>query len=207
MQIAGRGRMGRTWASPPGAGLYFSIVLRPPAAIVGLVTIAAGVALAEGIERGSGLTATVKWPNDVYAGSRKLAGILTEASAAGAAVQYVVAGMGINVMSAPLPPELAGRAASLEGELGRAVDRGLVFAECLTAFALRYDDLREGRSPGVLAAWRQRAAATFGRRIEWDADGAIVSGVAEDIDETGALLVNAGGQRRRIVSGEVRWTL
>jgi BirA family biotin operon repressor/biotin-[acetyl-CoA-carboxylase] ligase len=207
MQTAGRGRMGRTWASPPGAGLYLSVVLRPPSPILGLITLAAGVALAEGIQRATGLQSTVKWPNDVYAGSRKLAGILTEAGTGGAGIQYVVVGIGINVIAAPLPRDLDGRAGSLEGELGRAVDRGLVLTECLAALAARYDDLRDGRSAGVLGAWRHRAAATFGRRIEWDAEGATASGVLEDIDETGALVVRAGGRRRRIVSGEVRWSL
>jgi BirA family biotin operon repressor/biotin-[acetyl-CoA-carboxylase] ligase len=206
MQTAGRGRLGRSWESPPGAGLYVSVVLRPAAAALGLITIAAGAAVAEGIESATGLRPAVKWPNDVYAAARKLAGILAEAGTSGAVVQHVVVGIGVNVMPARWPPAIAARATSLETEAGRAVDRGWVFAECLAALAARYRDLREGRTDAVLDAWRQRAASTFGRSVEWEAAGRTVSGIVEDIDETGALIVRSQGTQRRIVAGEVRWT-
>ena len=73
-QTSGRGRLGRSWASPPGAGLYVSAILRPPADVVPLITIAAGVAVADGVQAASGLSPRVKWPNDLYVGGRKLAG-------------------------------------------------------------------------------------------------------------------------------------
>ena len=79
-QSAGRGRHGRNWASPAGAGLYVSAVLRPPAHVLPLLTIAAGVAVAEGIQSATGLVADLKWPNDVYVHGRKVAGVLAEAS-------------------------------------------------------------------------------------------------------------------------------
>jgi len=203
-QSAGRGRRGRSWASPPGAGLYVSAILRPPQHVLPLITIAAGVALAEGIEAATGLGPCVKWPNDVYAGSRKLAGILAEhgSSAAG---DHVVVGFGINLRPAAYPPEVAARATSIEDELGRGVDRGLVLAECLAALAHRYEMLRRGVSDAVLGAWRARAAQHMGRTVEWDEERGARRGIAHDIDARGALLVRADDRIVRVVSGEVRW--
>ena len=206
-QSAGRGRHGRSWASPAGAGLYASVVLRPPDHAVPLLTIAAGVAVAEGIQSATGLVVDLKWPNDVYANGRKVAGILAEASSlnAAATIQHVVVGAGVNVMPAAYPPEVAARATSLEIELGRAIDRGLLLAEYLCALATRYDELRRGQREAVLLAWRTRAAAMLGRRVEWDGPGAVREGVALDIDDTGALLVRTIDGPVRMTAGEVRW--
>src|SRR4051812_50008787 len=84
-QSSGRGRQGRSWASPPGAGLYVSVILHPSPVALPLLTIAAGVAIAEGVQAASGLVADLKWPNDVYVAGRKLAGILAEGVGAGGA--------------------------------------------------------------------------------------------------------------------------
>jgi BirA family biotin operon repressor/biotin-[acetyl-CoA-carboxylase] ligase len=204
-QTAGRGRHGRTWASPAGAGLYMSALMRPPAHAVGLLTIAAGVALAEGIQAASGLRTQLKWPNDVYMDGRKLAGILAEAGTSQTGVQHVVLGCGINLMPAAYPPEVAARATSIESELGRPIDRGLLLAQCLTALHRRDQDLRANARGPVIASWRERASSTFGRRVEWNVAGVTRYGVAEDIDETGALLVRDGSSRARVIAGEVRW--
>ena len=206
-QSAGRGRHGRSWASPQGAGLYVSTVLRPPSHALPLLTIAAGIAVAEAIQAATGLVTDVKWPNDVYAHGRKVAGILAEASSSSdaAAIQHVVVGAGINVMPAAYPPEIAGRATSLEVELGRDVDRGLLLAEYLCALAARYQDLLGRRSDAVVRAWRARAASMLGRRVEWEGGGATREGVALDIDDTGALLVRTSAGAVRLAAGEVRW--
>lgn len=204
-QSAGRGRHGRAWASPPGAGLYMSIVMRPAAPAVSLLTIAAGVAFADGIQAATGLQPELKWPNDVYIRGRKLAGILAEAGTSNAGVPHVVLGCGINLMPAAYAPDVAARATSIESELGRPIDRGLLFVECLAALHLRYRELLSHASADVIARWRNRAVSTFGRRVEWDVAGVTRHGVAEDIDETGALLVRDGAARARVISGEVRW--
>ena len=208
-QTAGRGRLGRSWSSPPGAGIYASVVLRPDPPVARLLSIAAGVAIAEAIEEVSGLNPALKWPNDVYlAGGgahppRKVAGILAEGGLSGSR-SWVVVGFGINVLPAALPPQLT-RATSIETELGRAVDRGELFAACLVRLAARYGDLKAGRRASVLAAWRTRAASTLGRRVEWDDGGAVASGVVAGIDEDGGLVVSTTAGTARIVSGEVRW--
>ncbi|HEY3162542.1 MAG TPA: biotin--[acetyl-CoA-carboxylase] ligase [Vicinamibacterales bacterium] len=203
-QSSGRGRLGRSWASPPGAGVYVSAILRPPPHVLPLITIAAGVAVADGIEAATGLSPGVKWPNDVYVGSRKLAGILAEAGSSGAG-EHVIVGFGVNLRPAAYPPDVAARATSIEGELGRAVDRGLVLAECLAALAVRYGMLQRGASDAVIAAWRERAARHMGRPVEWDSERGARRGVAHDIDAHGALLVRVEDQIVRVISGEVRW--
>jgi BirA family biotin operon repressor/biotin-[acetyl-CoA-carboxylase] ligase len=206
-QNAGRGRFGRDWASPHGAGIYASVLFRPQPSALRLVTIAAGVALADGIRAATGLTLHLKWPNDLVADgslTRKVAGILAEGGAAPDGSPWVVLGFGINVLSASLPRDVVTRASSLEQELGRQVDRGLVFAECLAALAERYRKLQEGAAALVVADWRLRAAATLGRSVEWN-DGTTRRGVAEDVDEHGSLIIRTGTGTVRIISGELRW--
>ena len=155
-QSAGRGRQGRSWASPAGAGLYVSTILKPAQHALSLLTIAAGVAVADGIHAATGLVPDLKWPNDVFISGRKAAGVLAEAASSGART-YVVLGFGINVLPAAYPPEVAPRATNLEREVGRAVDRGLLLAECLCSLAARYQDLESGRIESVVDAWRGHA--------------------------------------------------
>ncbi|MBI2189533.1 MAG: biotin--[acetyl-CoA-carboxylase] ligase [Acidobacteria bacterium] len=201
-QSAGRGRQGRSWASPPAAGLYLSTVLRPPREAVSALTLAVGVAVADGIQAATGLDVALKWPNDVYAGERKLAGILAEASDS---LEYVIVGIGINVMPAVYPPDVAARATSLEEELGRVIDRGLLLAECLAALAAHYGELKAGRTGSVIEAWRRRAARTLGRRVRWEVGGAAAEGVAENVDASGALLVRTRAGIVTVAAGEVVW--
>jgi len=204
-QTAGRGRRGRTWFSPPGAGLYVSVILMPSRAHDAsrahmLTTLAAGVAIAEGIGEATGLRAELKWPNDLFVGRRKLAGILAEGVA-----DAVVLGYGINVGSAAYPPELSSRVTSLESELGRAVDRPAVFVETLAALAARYADLLAGRFDAILDAWRARAPMAQGARVSWTTPAGVQTGVTAGIDDQGALLVKTADRIERIVAGEVTW--
>ena len=205
MQTSGRGRQGRSWASPLGAGLYVSVIVRPPQPAANLVTIAAGVAIAEGIREATGLEVSLKWPNDVYVSGRKLAGILAEAETSSSRVNFVVLGFGINLLTAAYPEDVAHRATSLEFELGRPVDRGLVLAACLATFVARYRQLTRLESNHVIAAWRVFGAATLGRPVECVLGERRVSGIAEAIDLEGALLVRSAEGLIRIVSGEVQW--
>ena len=226
-QTAGRGRRGRTWFSPPGSGLYISVLLLPgrarpsPERATSLLTLAAGVAIAEGIERVTGLGPQIKWPNDLLVGRRKLAGILAEGLAVdrSAGIGHVVLGYGINVGLMSVPADLLGRTTSLETELGRAVDRAAVAAESLAALAARYDDLLTGRFDAILDAWRRRSPSSLGTRVTW-APGRIVgaagtaavtgdtrSGLTAGIDEDGALLVRTALGTERVVAGELTWEI
>ncbi|HEX8031209.1 MAG TPA: biotin--[acetyl-CoA-carboxylase] ligase [Vicinamibacterales bacterium] len=204
-QTAGRGRRGSSWASPPGAGLYFSFVARPPgvdATGLSLLTLAAGVAVRDGISSATGLAPDLKWPNDLIVGRRKLAGILAEGIAIGTAGQSVIVGVGLNLQPAAYPPDVSIRATSIEGELGRPVERGQVFAEILISLWDRLAQLAQ--SPGdILQAWRRGSPNAIGTQVEWDGR----QGVTAGIDDTGALLVNTAGRTERIIAGELRWML
>jgi len=204
-QTSGRGRRGRTWFSPPGAGLYVSVILTPGRAREAsrarmLTTLAAGVAIAEGVGEAAGLRADMKWPNDLFVGRRKLAGVLAEGVA-----DAVVLGYGINVGQAAYPPELSDRVTSLERELGRPVDRAPVLVETLVALGARYADLLAGRFDAILDAWRARAPGHRGARVSWTTPAGVQSGVTAGIDDDGALLVRVVDRVERIVAGELTW--
>jgi BirA family biotin operon repressor/biotin-[acetyl-CoA-carboxylase] ligase len=210
-QRAGRGRLGRTWFSPPGAGLYVSIVLRNPA-VAPWITLAGGVAVAEGIRAATGLPVEIKWPNDVIAVTsgaferrRKLAGILTEASTGADGLQYIVLGFGINLRAAAFPPELADRATSIETELGRAVDAGPVLASVLAALNGAVRDGLADAANRLLPRWRALSPSATGAAIEWDAPGGVRRGVTAGLAPDGALLARDAHGTERIRSGEVRW--
>ena len=209
-QTAGRGRRGRDWSSPPGAGLYVSIVLRPSldddgARVLSVLTLAAGVAVREAIARAAGVAPDVKWPNDLVIGRRKLAGILAEGSAIGTPAQAVILGVGINVMRASHPPEIRDRATTLEEELGRAVDRAPLLEELLVAVPAHYDHIRRGDAAGVLQAWRQAAPAAHGARVEWEAGTITRRGITAGIDDAGALLIQTADGVERVIAGEIKW--
>ena len=210
-QTAGRGRLGRQWYSPPGAGLYFSIVFRTPG-VAPYLTLAAGVAVATGIRSATGLPVEIKWPNDVVtAGSngpgrrRKLAGVLAEGSSSPEGLQYVVLGIGINLGPAAYPRELADRASSIEVELGRPVDGWRIFGEVLAALAAELPALERGDPSGCLRRWRALAPSASGANVEYDRPGGRVHGVASGIADDGALLVRVGETMDRVLAGEVIW--
>jgi BirA family transcriptional regulator, biotin operon repressor / biotin---[acetyl-CoA-carboxylase] ligase len=198
-QTAGRGRRGAIWQSPPGAGLYFSFVARPDNRTLPLITLAAGVAVRDGVRAATGLAVDLKWPNDLIVGSRKLAGILAEGVSIGSADQAVIVGVGVNVQPAAYPPAVAARAASVEGELGRSIDRGQLLSEILVAL---WDRLAQ-RPGDILQAWRAASPNATGTRVEWDSKHGTTAG----IDDSGALLVKTNAGIERIIAGEVRWHL
>ncbi len=207
LQTAGRGRLGRSWYSPPGAGLYVSVVFRPSEAsalLPPMITLTAGVALAEAVRVCTHLPVEIKWPNDLVIGRRKLAGILTEAPGV-ERFAYAIVGFGINLRPAAYPPDIADRATSIESELGRPVERGLLLAECLASLAAWHDALRAGRQAAILERWRALAPSSHGTTIEWTTRGSVATGVTGGIDEDGALLVRTVDGTERIVAGEIRW--
>lgn len=209
-QSAGRGRFGRRWFSPPGAGLYVSVVVRDRR-VAPLLTLAGGVAVADGIGAATGLAVEIKWPNDIVVETglgrrRKLAGILAEATSGADGLQFIVLGFGINLRPANYPPEVAGRATSLERELGREVPPGVVLAESLAALAGQMTALADGRVDVVLDRWRTLSPASRGSWVEWDGPNGPLAGRTAGIDAAGALLVQHGAGLERIISGTVRWS-
>ena len=196
-QSAGRGRLGRTWVSPPRAALTFSVLLRPaavPRARLGWLPLLAGVAVAAAIRDVTGLDARLKWPNDVLIGPGKVGGILAESAG-----DAVVAGIGVNVSTGPaeLPPPgpgaLAATSLGLEG--AASLDRARLLAEILAGLERRYrawcqvfgDTERSG-----LRAEYTGLCATLGRRVRVELPGGRrLGGLAAALDEDGRLLVSA----------------
>lgn len=209
-QTAGRGRLGRTWFSPPGAGLYVSTIVRR-SSIAPWITLAGGVATAEAIRSATGLPVQIKWPNDIVTvhgrleGRRKLAGILAEASSGPDGVERVVLGVGINVGAAALPPHLTNRASAIEIELGRPVDTGALLAQLLSALNRVLDEIANAGPPSLFQRWLDLAPSAHGAAIEWDAGGVRRHGVTAGLAEDGALLARTPDGLERIIAGEVRW--
>jgi BirA family biotin operon repressor/biotin-[acetyl-CoA-carboxylase] ligase len=215
-QTAGRGRGGHHWHSPPGAGLYVSVVLDALQGHVGdwvhALTLATGVAMAEGLHAASGLPVVIKWPNDLVMapagtvrGARKLAGILAEAQTDAGTLSHVIVGIGVNVGPAAWPPEIGARATSLEDEVGRAVDPSLVLGTSLARIGTWVGRLRAGHAAAVRARWQQLAVGASGATVEVaHADGPR-RGVTCGIDTDGALLVRSGAGTERVLGGEVTW--
>lgn len=215
-QTAGRGRRGRVWDSPPGGGLYLSVLLRGrPSPVVSLL---AGVAVAEAVQGTAGVAVDLKWPNDVVAAAavpgggapplprRKVAGILTEVAPAGnGRNEAAVVGIGVNVRTRSFPAALAGRAAALESLAGRRVDRGALFADLLARLFHWRRQMAEEGDRFVVARWRALAPGSRGAAVSWEAGGTRRHGVTAGVDDDGALLVACGGRTERIVGGEVRW--
>ena len=210
-QTAGRGRLGRRWHSPADAGLYVSVVIRGAAAGAYL-TLAGGVAVAEGIIRAAGLPVQIKWPNDVivpgvagHSRYRKVAGVLAEASSGAAGISHAVLGFGINLRTARYPAEISDRATSIERELGRPVDAWAVLVETLAALRAQLERLDAGVTGDLLEAWRRLAPSSQGSIVTIGTSAGRVEGVTTGIDDAGALLVRVGGHVERVIAGEVAW--
>lgn len=223
-QTNGRGRLGRVWEAPAGASLLCSILLRPPASVSSSTTMAAAVAMAEGVEQVAGFAPRLKWPNDLVwpgdgsAGDRKLAGILAEADwppgshvARGWAETrpdervVIAVGIGVNVnWPAALPEELDGIAVAANHVAGHPIDREALLCMFLHGLDRHYGNLVSGGEGGpVREAWRARSA-TLGRRIRIDLGSAEVEGVAVDITGDGHLVVDCDrGGRRVFAVGDV----
>lgn len=206
-QTAGRGRGGRQWFSAPGAGLYASVLLPRQSvadvAVVARLTLMVAVALVESIDASTGVSANIKWPNDLLVGRRKLAGILVEARTA-AVPEQVVIGFGINLRRRDYPEEIRERVTSIEAEGGRAA-RAEVLVEALAAIAAGLADLEAGRFDAILSRWRRRSPSSVGADIEWAAPAGPRRGTTAGIDDTGALMIRKGTAVERIFSGDVRW--
>jgi BirA family biotin operon repressor/biotin-[acetyl-CoA-carboxylase] ligase len=199
-QTAGRGRLGRSWVSVPGASLTFSMLLRPaavPQELRGWLPLLAGVAVVTAVRDASGLPAMLKWPNDVLVSDRKLAGILAEQSSTGAAM---VIGIGINVATpaAALPASPAGLpATSLLAEGAAGIEREALLIAVLREverWYLAFSADADAERSGLLAEYRG-LCGTLGRTVRVELPGGrVLAGTAVDIDPAGCLLVSEAGR-------------
>ena len=206
-QTRGRGRLGRKWVSPPGKGLWFSVLLRPkllPEQVTRL-TIASGTALARAIQNQTDLRLEIKWPNDILVGGKKVAGILTELTAELDRVHYVVLGIGVdvNLNSSDFPADLRECVTSLKIARGQSMDRAALASAILRE--LDHDYRRAvGKDFESLAEEWQDRCTTLGREVTVQVGSRKVRGRAESLDAAGALLVRTHhGHLERISGGDV----
>jgi BirA family biotin operon repressor/biotin-[acetyl-CoA-carboxylase] ligase len=199
VQTAGRGRLGRTWEAPPGTALLCSIALHPPAGRdAPELTLVGAVAAAEAVEGATGLSAQIKWPNDVMLSRRKVGGVLGELRDG-----VVTLGIGLNVNQTreQLPEDARTAAASLRTITGAAYDRAALLGSLLTRLERRYDEWRRG---GLAEVFVEIGPRDFLRGRPVTVDGK--SGVAVGIDREGRLELDVGhGERIAVESGEVAY--
>lgn len=208
-QTAGRGRLGRRWASVPGAQLQFSVAVhwRGRAEAIGLIALAAGLSVAEAIGQVAGLDAKLKWPNDVLLDGRKVCGILIESKPGADGQPRLVVGIGINVLGAAedFPPEVRGLLTTLTQHATEQVNAEALLQAVLERLEANLARLERGEHGAVLDAWRARSDLP-GRRVRVTAGAQVREGRALGIDDDGALIVEStDGTRQRHVSGEVAW--
>ncbi len=202
-QTVGRGRMGRPWVSPAGAGVYVSLILRPEIPLVDLpkMTLMAGVAVAEAIADVSGLEPEIKWPNDLLVSGKKCAGILTEMRAQSERVDFFIIGIGVNVHGAEAG--LPAGAVSLSEASGRTVSRVVLFQRMMAALEGWYGRVCEQGFDEVMETWRKKARL-WGRRVRVDTGQGPFEAVAESLAGDGALVVRCDdGAVKKIYSGDV----
>jgi BirA family biotin operon repressor/biotin-[acetyl-CoA-carboxylase] ligase len=203
-QTRGRGRLGRTWESPPGLGLYVSLLLRPAlrAAEAGQLTILASVAAGDAVEAVTGLRPRIKWPNDLVVDGRKLAGLLIEAEPQGMALAHAVIGFGLNVrhQAADFSREVRPLATSILLATGRLHRRADLLVALLHAF--------EDRLSRPFAATREAWAAsslTLGQQVTLTTTRGVKEGQALGLDESGALLLRTpSGEIETVTAGDMR---
>ena len=204
-QTRGRGRLGREWNSPPGVGLYVSLVLRPmlPPMELPQITLTTAVAVVRAVRRVTGLAPGIKWPNDLLLNGKKLGGILTEMETESDRIRHVVVGLGLNVNNPGFPPELAATATSLTLAAGRSFSRVHLLQAWLEEFEALYGRFLNQGFPEILEEWKS-AAVTLGKMVTVRQGPREISGQAMDVAPDGALLLRtASGEMVRVTSGEI----
>ena len=205
-QTRGRGRMGRSWHSPPRLGLWMSLILRPdipPFKAPGL-SICAGLALAQAIKEMTGMEAKIKWPNDCLIDGKKVGGILLELSAELDRINFVIVGIGVNVnhSAKDLPKNLGQTAASIRIKLGKEISRSALLKLFLEKFERIYLDFKKNGLSSQREAIKSYSSL-LGKRVTVKFGRENIKGMAEEIDGSGSLVIKTRKGRRAVTAGEV----
>jgi BirA family biotin operon repressor/biotin-[acetyl-CoA-carboxylase] ligase len=206
-QTKGRGRLGRTWISPAGKGLWFTVLLRPkiPPQEMTQLTVAAATALSRAVTLQTGVVPDIKWPNDILIRGRKIAGILTEMRAELDQVQEVLLGIGmdVNMEASDFSDGLRATATSLRIETGQKINRAELAVAILRELDRDYQVVAEGKFARLAEQWEERCT-TLGCQVTIRVGERVIRGRAESLDDDGALLVRGThGHLERIVGGDV----
>lgn len=204
-QTHGKGRLGRSWNSSKGEGLYLSILLRPdiPAEQISRMTLVSGISICSTLNEMFCCNSLLKWPNDVIIGRKKVCGILTESSLSPDGIEYVIIGIGININQKTFPNEISQKATSLFLETGRHVPKGLLLSNLLETFQQDYDTFIGGSFEDLRTKYCSKLA-TLGKTVHSFQGNQIVSGKAVDISADGSLIIETPDKDRIVLScGEV----
>ncbi len=204
-QTAGRGRLGRRWESPPGLGIYASVLLRPPLppAEMPQLTLTTAVAAVRALRRATGLTLGVKWPNDLLLAGKKVGGILTEMDAEIDQIRFLVVGLGLNVNNAGFPADLKSTATSLALAAGRTFPRLPILKAWLEEFDALYGCFLNRQFAEILEEWKSYTV-TLGQWVTVRQGGQEITGLAVEVAGDGALLLKTdAGPLVRVISGEL----
>ncbi len=207
-QTQGRGRFNRKWISPPKSGILMSLIIRPSLSIAeaSKLTSLAAVAVAKSLAALSNAQVQIKWPNDVLFNGKKISGILTEVSAEGNLIQYIIVGVGINANTLPamFPDSLQSNVCSLHEIVGKPIKRAQVVADVLLAFETLYDSYCKGGDFSAVLNYIRDHSVTIGKFVEVDVGSMKIAGIAEDIADDGALVVRlADRQIKKLYSGDI----
>lgn len=198
-QTAGRGRFGKPFYSPSDTGLYMSVILKPhkPLSDCFFITAAAACAITGSIEELCGVTAGIKWVNDIFYGGRKICGILTEAMSdfESGMADVVIVGIGLNISTAEFPEEISGVA----GSLGVFAERNRL---CADIAARLLDYFGSGDNAALMEEYRRRSLV-LGREIVYQQDGNTLTGKALEIDDSGRLIIENDSGKSVLRSGEI----
>lgn len=210
-QTAGRGRRGRSWESPAGTSIYFTIVIRPTFAPdkASMITLVMALSVAEAIQEATGLDTGIKWPNDIVVNGKKVVGILTEMSMTPEMneIQFLVAGVGVNVNQeshGDFPEEIRGMATSLRIESGRQTDRAALLERILARFETDYETFESTLDlSGLQTRYEARLVGRNAAVRVLDPAGEY-TGISRGITDTGELIVEReDGERTLVYAGEV----
>jgi BirA family transcriptional regulator, biotin operon repressor / biotin---[acetyl-CoA-carboxylase] ligase len=204
-QTGGVGRMGRAWVSPSG-GIWVTIVLKPhvPVDHIFMITMAGSIAVARAIRKEFNLGALIKWPNDIFIGNKKVAGLLLELSAEADLVHHCLLSIGIdaNVPLSNFSAELQEQITSISAEIGHEVDRASFLARILKEFESRYMLIEEGEYDAIIQEWKS-ISCTLENRVQIRTLKNSFEGEAVDIDEFGALIIRKpNGKLERVIAGD-----
>ncbi len=205
-QTAGRGRLQRQWVSPKGAGLYFSILLRPQfeLSIWPLLTLMASVAVHDALREACALDTDIKWPNDLLANEKKLCGILAETVETPLG-RAVVVGVGINLTAGSFPEELESMATSVESMTGITPVLDVLLAALIVALGKHYEMLKQSNGPErMVREWCARSSYAEGKRVRVVDGNESFVGITRGLERDGALrLETTTGEIRVVRAGDV----
>ena len=205
-QTAGRGRRGRSWSSPAGVNLYFSLLLRPEFAPekAPMLTLVMALAVLRAVRKECGDLCGIKWPNDLVIGGRKVCGILTELRLQQMQIEHVIVGVGINVKEQIFPEETADKATCLERETGKKIEKEILLESILEAFEECYEKFLETEDLSGLKEEYENCLLNKDAGVRVLDPQGEYEGIARGITPGGELLVETtGGQLREVYAGEV----